>query len=97
MPVVVESRTSIRAVWIAVPAKQKKKNIHLPLSRAMNCRMVPVDFTHFAVSRYRVACWPLLQLPWPRSTRAVVGACAVRRYTRQRYLLAGRQPLSRRH
>ena len=47
--------------------KQKKKNIHL-LSRAMNCRMVPVDFTYFAVGCYRAFRWPLLQLPWPRST-----------------------------
>ena len=48
VPVVVESwtSTSIRALWITVPAIQKKKNIHL-LSRAMNCRMVPVDFTLF--------------------------------------------------
>ena len=32
---------------------RKEKNI--PLSRAVNCRMVPVDFTCFAVGCYRAS------------------------------------------
>ena len=86
-----------RHVRVGLLRLQREKNIHL-LSRAVNCRMVPLDCTLFRCRLLSSVSLAVVATTMAASDAGLSPALAqCVRYTRQTYLLAGRQPLCHRH